>query len=222
MPVGLPASEAPAAVWRGPEPTYHLAVRGVDTHLYQRYYDGQQWSGWENRGGDLASGPALTSWNPGRLDAFAVGMFNNLIHTYWEDGAGWAPWEDLGPRMQNQADIWLAPAAVSWGNNRIDVFAGRKGDGALLHCYWDGQAWYGWEDMGGVLTAAPTAISRGANRLDVYARGTDNTVYHRGWNGERWSDWLGFGGAPVISGPAAVYVSEEIRLYAHGDDGTLW
>ncbi len=38
----------------------------------------------------------------------------------------------------------VAPAAVSWGANRIDVFS-RGADNALYHNYWDGN-WHGWND----------------------------------------------------------------------------
>jgi hypothetical protein len=222
--LGAPPSgvtESPGASMRGGEVTHHVAVRGGDSHMYQRWFDGRRWSEWENRGGDLASGPALASWNAGRLDCFALGMFGNLIHSYWDVSFGWAPWEDLSPRLPFRYDIQFAPAAVSWGDNRIDVFAVRMGDNHMLHSYWDGQAWYGWEDMGGVLSASPVAISRGPGRLDVFARGSDAAIYHRGWNGQRWSDWLGFRGRPISSAPAAASAGEHIELYARGDDSAL-
>jgi hypothetical protein len=48
-----------------------------------------------------------------------------------------ADWESLGGELAS------APAACSWGPNRIDVFArGSRGD--LLHASWDGSRW-SWE-----------------------------------------------------------------------------
>jgi len=42
--------------------------------------------------------------------------------------AGWSDWMDLGGQLTSE------PAAVSWGPNRIDVFA-RGTDNALWHIY---------------------------------------------------------------------------------------
>lgn len=43
-------------------------------------------------------------------------------------------WKSLGGVLTSD------PAAVSWGNNRIDVFA-RGIDNALWHTWWDGHSW---------------------------------------------------------------------------------
>jgi hypothetical protein len=69
---------------------------------------------------------------------------------------------------------------VCWGPDRIDVFA--KGtDNALWHRWWDGNAWGGWESLGGIITSPPTSVSWAANRLDVMAKGADNGCWHRWW-----------------------------------------
>ncbi|HPJ29786.1 MAG TPA: beta/gamma crystallin-related protein [Methanothrix sp.] len=85
-----------------------------------------------------------------------------------------------------------APAAVSWGPNRIDVFV-RGSDNALWHRYWDGKTWQPWESLGmppsGGLASAPAAASRGPNKIDVFIRGSDEALWHRYWNGSKWSDW---------------------------------
>ncbi|MDD2481991.1 MAG: hypothetical protein PHF82_07680, partial [Lutispora sp.] len=48
-----------------------------------------------------------------------------------------------------------APAAVSWGPNRIDVF-GRGQNQSLWHKYWNGARWSDWEDLGGgTINSAP-------------------------------------------------------------------
>jgi hypothetical protein len=52
------------------------------------------------------------------------------------------------------------PEAVSWGSNRIDVFAVGV-DGALWHKWWDGQRWGGFESLGGRVEGTPSAISWG-------------------------------------------------------------
>jgi hypothetical protein len=216
-PTGI--TQSPGAVTRVPD-TIHVAVRGGDGHLYQRHWNGAGWSGWENRGGDLASGPTLTSGSPSRLDCFALGMFRNLIHCSWSNDHGWSRWEDLSPTMPDaRFDIQFAPAAVAWSDNRLNVFAVRSGSGELLHAWWDGQ-WHGWERLGGVLTDAPSVVSRGPNLLDVYGRGTDGQIYHLFWDGYRWSSWYNTG-RHSASGPAATVGWRQVALFARAYSGTV-
>lgn len=219
---GAPAAGvtgSPGSVMRAPG-TIHVAMRGGDTHMYQRYWDGRGWSGWENRGGDLASGPGLASWSPGRLDCFAQGMFKNLIHCWWDLRSGWSQWEDLSPRLPDaRFDIQFAPGAVSWGENRLDVFAVRAGDSALLHSWWDG-AWHGWESLGGVLTEAPSVIARGRGLLDCFGRGSDGQVYHKFYDGRRWSNWYGLRRYSA-SAPAAAMGGYGLAIFARGNGGEL-
>ncbi len=205
-------SGAPGAVVRAPI-SLHVAVCGEDTRLYHKFYNGGNWSEWENRGGDLASGPSLASWSPARLDIFARGKFSNLIHSWWDLNGGWANWEDLSPKLPVRNDIQFAPSAVSWGPNRIDVVAVRASDSHLVHAWWDGASWQGWEDLGGVLTESPSIVSRGLNLLDIFGRGTDNQIYRRSWDGRAWSNWVGMG--PFIpSAPAAAVGPGAISLLA--------
>jgi hypothetical protein len=216
-PAGITLS--PGAARRAPD-ALHLTIRGGDTHLYHRYWDGTIWSNWENIGGDLASGPAMVSQNPSRLDCFALGMFRNLIHCSWNPRSGWSRWEDLSPTMPDaRFDIQFAPSVASWSENRLDVFAVRIGSGELLHAWWDG-AWHGWERLGGVLTEAPCVVARGPNLLDVYGRGRDDQLYHLAWDGQRWSGWLGLGSS-VASAPAAAVGPTEIALFARSQSNLL-
>src|SRR2546423_5446837 len=86
------------------------------------------WSGWEDLGGVIVTGPAVSSWSPGRLDVFGTGTDNHLWHKWW-NGSYWSGWENLGGTIIDN------PAAVSWGPNRIDVFA-RGTDNQLWHRWW--------------------------------------------------------------------------------------
>lgn len=212
-------TESPGAVVRDMN-VIDVCVRGSDMHIYHIYWDGRGWYSWETLGGDLDSGPALTSWSSGRLDCFARGRLNNLVHRWWTAGEGWSHWEDLSRLLPDaRYDMQFAPAAVSWSLNRIDVFAVKVGDGHLIHCWWDG-SWHGWEDLGGALTESPAAISRSPGLLDVFGRGTDGQVYHKFWDGYRWSTWYRLGGV-IASAPAAAAGPQGIALFARGTDNTL-
>lgn len=83
----------------------------------------------------------------------------------------WSDWENLG------GIITSSPAAVSWDDDRIDVFA--AGTNNHLYHKWYDEGWSDWEDLGGVIMGAPSVASWDEGRLDVFVRGTDNALYHK-------------------------------------------
>jgi hypothetical protein len=114
----------------------------------------------------------------------------------------------------------LGFGTVSWGPNRIDMFA-LGTDHAIWHRWWDGVTWSGWESLGGSLVSAPAVSSWGPNRLDVFAIGSDNQLWHKFWNGS-WSGWEPLGGS-LISAPAAVsWGPNRIDIFATAADAQLW
>jgi len=115
-------------------------ARGSDGTLSHLWFSAG-WHAWESLGGQLASGtgPAVSSWAPGRLDVFTTGTDTALHHLWFS--AGWHSWESLGGSLTS------SPAAVSWDAGRIDVFA-RGSDGSLAHLWFSG-GWHSWESLGG-------------------------------------------------------------------------
>ena len=168
-------------------------VRGTDSALWHKWWDGSTWSsGWENLGGVLTSSPGAVSWGYNRVDVFVKGTDNALWHKWWS-GSAWSGWESLGGVLTS------APTVSSWGDNRLDVFV--KGtDNALWHKWWDGSSWSGWESLGGGLTSAPAAVSWDSNRIDVFVKGNDNALWHKWWDGSAWSGWESLG-ADSVSTP---------------------
>ena len=109
-------------------------VVGLDNNLYHQWYDaaavgGPSWAAaWENVGspspnGGIQGSITACSWAQGRLDILARGndvdAAGNQVPALWHlsfDGS-WNNWESLGGVIQSD------PTVVSWGPNRIDVFA---------------------------------------------------------------------------------------------------
>jgi len=171
-------------------------------------------STWQSLGGVLTSGPGVSTWGTGRIDAFVRGSDNGLYQDTW-NGAAWSGWIGRGGMLSS------GPAAVSWSANRIDVFV-RGTDNQLYHRYSDGTNWSAWEALGGVLTSGPTVASWSPNRLDVFVRGTDNGLYHKWWDGVRWNGWEGLGGA-LTSDPGAVAPAENrLAVVVRGADNAVW
>jgi glucose/arabinose dehydrogenase len=115
-----------------------------------------------------------------------------------------------------------APAAVSWGGNRVDLFARSLG-GQLLHAYSTGGGYSAWQNLGGSITSAPAAASLGTNRLDVVVRsGNADSLVRRRWNGTTWGTFSSLGGlttgAPAASADRS---TGRITVYGRGRDGQL-
>ena len=108
---------------------------------------------WQSLGGAIEGDPTCVAWGPNRLDLFVRGLDGGCHHKWSVNGDTWEPvvagggfWESLGGHIAG------TPAAVSWGPNRLDVFA-QGTHGAPLHKWWDGTAWgpsvTDWQDLGG-------------------------------------------------------------------------
>ena len=85
------------------------------------------------------------------------------------------------------------PEAVSWGQNRLDVFAWGV-DGSLLHKSFDGakKVWTpsdGFEVLGGSLGGPPKAISEAVGSIHVAAYSKDSSLLYTSYNQilEKWS-----------------------------------
>ena len=90
-----------------------------------------------------------------RLDVFGIDAATDQLAHWWWDGA-WGGPQVLGGALGSDV------SAVSWGPNRLDVFAvvGKSG-GQLAH-WWSDGAWHGPQLLGGNLNppgTAPSAVS---------------------------------------------------------------
>jgi hypothetical protein len=167
------SAEAPAAVWSGAG-RYDLFGARPDGQLALRTWRATGgWTDWQPLGGQLTSGPAVSSWTPGRVDVSVRGTDGALWHKFTE-GDAWSGWESLGGVLAD------GPAAASWGWGRYDVFVAGV-DGQLWHRRYDWPVgWSPWHSFGGVLTSGPGAAAVwGPRRFDVVVRGTDTAVWHR-------------------------------------------
>jgi SpoIID/LytB domain protein len=168
--------------------------------------------GWESLGGPLTSGPASTSWAGGRIDVFAQGPNNALVHK-WFDGQ-WRGLETL------PGTITSAPAVSSQGLNRLDVFARGTDNGLWVRSF--NNAWApDWTPLGGAATSAPASASWAAGRIDLFVRGTDNALWHRWYDGG-WSGWESLGGGLTSAPAVASWSPGRLDVFIKGTDNALW
>ena len=87
------------------------------------------------------------------------------------------------------------PAVTSGGPHDLDVFVRGKHNHELVHRFFDGGDWSGWNNLGGDLAAGPAVTAGGPHVLDVFVRGKHNDeLVHKFWNGQKWSGWINLGG----------------------------
>ena len=183
-------SSRPAAVsWA--KNRIDVVVRGADSAVWHRIWNGSQWNTWESLGGFIQGAPAICSRGIGRLNMFAAGGDHALWHRA-NDGV-WNPWESLGGLLMSE------PACVSWGNQRIDIVV-RDIESGISHKWWDGQ-WHDWESLGGIFTSAPAICSPKPGMLSCFATGTDSRLYHRRFD-NGWGSWESINVA-IMGAPAA-------------------
>src|SRR5438876_630854 len=119
------------------------------------------------------------------------------------------------PGLRPRGDVPNVPrgfssgvAAVSWGQNRLDVFYVGK-DHGIYHKWWDG-AWKPNEDgekiAGSYAISKVSAVTVGPGRLDVFYVGEDHALYHVPWNGNTWGHSERLGG----------YVSSDVSALSWG------
>jgi hypothetical protein len=136
-------AESIAAVTSG-KPRLDIFLTGsynptADNQLYHLWQNGASTFYQESLGGQWATylTPTATTWGPGRLDLFIVGVNKELAH-YWQDNSPFKS-ESLGPGLSSGS--WdthspIALSAVTWGWPRLDVFI--VASNRELYHYWQG------------------------------------------------------------------------------------
>lgn len=192
-----------------------FAVLEGSNTLRHLWYDGTNWYGWENLGGDIRSAPAAVSWAPGVVSVFVRGTDARLWQRYY-DGRGWSGW------IQHDGELTSAPSCASWGETRVDCVVRGNGNNLFVKT-WEagpGKGWGGWVGLGGGVNSAPAITAWGVNRLSVFYRGDNGMMLHRFWDGTRWQGPEDLGG-PISSSPACTSPQvNRIECYAQGIDAT--
>lgn len=125
---------SPAAISRK-DGRLNLFITGADHHVYQKSFDGSNWSDWSKITGDTIIGAsAVTSWGEERIDIVGRNSTAKLIHLWW-DGNSWN--QETAGNSGDDATFAYDPAIVSRGINSIDCLA-VDGNQRLLYSSWNG------------------------------------------------------------------------------------
>jgi len=214
--------------------TIHVLTVGNNASLYVKTMNitsgGNSSTDWQSLGGTITPGiVAAVSRGPGTLNAFSRGTNGDLYHKYLSNST-WGPstydWDDRKGQLQN------APEVISWGDNRLDVFAIGEGNG-LNTMSWNtsNQAdWGSWIPLGGSFSTKimPSAVSWGKGRIDVFAVGKRDGILYRRFldkNATNWQPFYGFEnlGGKLTGRPIVVtWGPGRLDVFARGGDGGLW
>ena len=240
-PAPVPVSGTPTALsWGGNRLDAFYTGRGVDGyHVFHRYWDGDSWEPpyedgnlGEDLGGPVKGKIAATSAGEGHIDLVAQSPAGDYVTRYL-DGDSWKPdtWISLGGSFAG------APATVRVGD-QLHVFGIDAANSTLLHKYWAGSEWVGWEDLGGTLKGRISASSWGPGRFDVFAIcANSGTLKHIYFQTDHYSDWEDLGAKNMLLDAPAVVSPREgvfslvaptkgaqkgITYISKGYDGNKW
>ena len=187
------------------------------------------------------------SWGPDRLDLFAVDHDLNLLSKTF-NGSNWYPsktgWENLGGSIR----INSSPAPVSWGPDRLDVFA-VKSDKKLYHKTLEGRElsvqeqvgnngsgliyqWYpsktGWVDLGVELLSntSPAPVALEYRRIGIIVLQGDRRLYYKELDKNKdpiEMEWKKLGNQKFLGSPAAVsWGPDRLDVFAVGIDSQIY
>lgn len=183
---------------------------------------------WNDLGGGASSNVVAISKSPGTMDLFVLGFDGGIWTKSW-NGSSWTPspttWTPI-----NSGFFSGQISAVSWGNNRIDLFAlGQSSidSSPVWHVWWSpSTGWSAPNNLQGVVVGGVIAVSKGPNQIDLFARSPSGDIWQKTWNGgPTWlpsnAGWNPLGG-DMMEPPAATTVNGTIDIVARGKEGQLW
>lgn len=193
-------------------------ARGDDGRLLHGYTDGAGWY-WEDtlfRDVILRSQPSCASWGGNTISCVALREGSAGVWQFYYDGFGWGQ-SDLGGIANS------APAIVSWGPGRLDVFV-RGQDEAMYWSSWQNGNWnLSWTRIEGVLRSAPACTSRGVTRIDCFVIDTRGQVSQISYEGERWGSWTPIPGGFGTSAPAVTsWSGDRVDVFVRGMNGRMY
>jgi hypothetical protein len=136
-------------------------IRGGNT-IWHKFWNGAAWSAWELTGGTVSGSPSAVSLHTGHLDVYTPGVDGQIHHKWYDNNAWRSAWEPIGGSVDGVTGV----GSVAIPPNRIDV-VNRSSTGQLMHTFWIGNAWHGWESLGGPIYGTPAITT-----WDKYATST--------------------------------------------------
>ncbi|HSX16049.1 MAG TPA: PA14 domain-containing protein [Candidatus Saccharimonadales bacterium] len=162
-----------------------------------------------------ASGVTAPAANAGDTRQQQTFEYSSTYLTAWQAG-----------EPTNSSNVG-SPVAVSWGGDRVDLFARGSAASDLQHKFYQNGVWSNWESLGGCILDNPAAASWGIGRLDVFARGCSTSgpnLWHIAYDNGQWYPWeqqpVGWGilGSPSVTS----WGYQRLDIVGRGTDNQLY
>ncbi|MBP8251616.1 MAG: hypothetical protein KAX40_04585 [Herpetosiphon sp.] len=169
---------------------FAIGYDGIDYNVYQRTWNGSNWSGWTNLGGpgtvQILEVACTSVGTTSRIECFVRGDDNHLWQRSF-NGTTWQAWTDLGTFPSASA---LGGITTTWyGLDYIVVYAA-GGNGHAYRRYYELGSWSTWEDDGfptlgstNYLIKQIACHTKDASTIDCAFTDNDGGVWFRRWNG---------------------------------------
>lgn len=190
-----------------------MFIRGTDSAVYVRTWNGSSWGGIVGLGGSTLSAPVGVAISSSVVDVFIRGTDNGTW--YRSDNSGsWGPWTSIGGVSEG------APAVDSPQSGQLAVFI-RGADRQLWGETYAG-GWSGWSPLGGTLTSAPSATSSTTGRSDVIARGGDGSLWYLPLLNNVPYGWQPLGGLLYGDPSITSWGGGRLDVFIEGEDRQLY
>jgi hypothetical protein len=118
----------------------------------------------------LAAPPKIVSATSGQVEIYGVDVNGTLRHWSYSDRAGWLTGDTFSGIFAS-----VQPAAISWGSNRVDLFAANSA-GHAMHSWTNGAGYYAFEDYGATNPTTLNVATAGPDSLYVFSNGATLSV----------------------------------------------
>ena len=157
----------------------------------QAFPSAASWQGPSWLGDVLTSAPEAVSDSQNRMNVFARGPNNELLHLRFEQRSfgvfqHWQRWEDLGGALAS-APRAVAPWASAFGARGVLHVFIQDQNNDLRHRWFDGVSWGKWETLAGGVTARPGAATIGSTDTVLVAYNVAGVIETQLWESGAWT-----------------------------------
>jgi len=166
----------------------YQAMRGFSYYdIYTRFYNGSDWSNWDDSGGKTLGDVTMEIFNNKLYQAVRGNSSNGIYTRYSSDGTTWSNWVNSGG---TSANITM----TVFDNKLYQAVRGKSNSTIHTRYSSDGTTWSSWVPNGG--TADEVTMTVFSGKLYQAVRGnSSNGIYTRySSDGTTWSNWVNSGG----------------------------
>ena len=156
-------------------------VRGTDSQVYRRVYDGGRWGAWQSLGGRVADAPSVAFTDPAHWTLFATGMDGQVVQR--GPSTGWSSLGAPGGRA-----VYGRPSAAVDAQGRVQVAVRSAADDVWTRTRDVSGEWSPWASLGGTVSGSPTLVAVG-DAVVLYARAADYTLWQQRYENGAWQGW---------------------------------